>query len=181
MEGYGLPQYVNTQYPWDASEELQPGEMPEVFNPVADYVCSFRLPESFRGEEICISLQGVESGFALWLNGLYIGYSEDSFTPSDFRLTDALCEGENRLAVRVWKWTPGSWFEDQDFYRFSGIFRSVFLYTVPKAAISDLSLLPLLDEDLTDGELKISAYTRGSGRLRIRILLLFAENSYDIT
>ena len=106
MEGYDVPAYVNTQYPWDAQEELQPGEMPEVFNPVADYVCTFRLPEHFRGEEVCISLQGVESGFALWLNGVYIGYSEDSFTPSDFRLTDALCDGENRLAVRVWKYLP---------------------------------------------------------------------------
>ncbi len=170
MEGYDAPAYVNTQYPWDASEELRPGEMPEVFNPVADYVCSFRLPDRFRGEEVCISLQGVESGFALWLNGLYIGYSEDSFTPSDFRLTDALCEGENRLALRVWKWTPGSWFEDQDFYRFSGIFRSVFLYAVPKTAVTDLSLLPLLNGDFSVGELKISAYTRGSGRLRIRVL-----------
>ena len=170
MEGYDVPAYVNTQYPWDATEELQPGEMPEVFNPVADYVCSFRLPGSFRGEEVCISLQGVESGFALWLNGLYIGYSEDSFTPSDFCLTDALCEGENRLAIRVWKWTPGSWFEDQDFYRFSGIFRSVFLYTVPKAAVTDLSILPLLDESLSSGELSISAVTRGSGCLRIHVL-----------
>ena len=170
MEGYDVPAYVNTQYPWDASEELQPGEMPEFFNPVADYVCSFRLPDHFRREEVCISLEGVESGFALWLNGLYIGYSEDSFTPSDFRLTDALCEGENRLAVRVWKWTPGSWFEDQDFYRFSGIFRSVYLYMVPRTAITDLSVLPLLNEDFSRGDLKISATTRGSGKLRVRVL-----------
>ena len=169
MEGYDVPAYVNTQYPWDASEELQPGQMPEVFNPVADYVCSFRLPDSFRGEDVCISLQGVESGFALWLNGLYIGYSEDSFTPADFRLTDALCEGENRLAVRVWKWTPGSWFEDQDFYRFSGIFRSVFLYAVPRTAIIDLSVVPLLDDSLTKGTLHLSAHTQGGGTLRIRL------------
>ena len=169
MEGYDVPAYVNTQYPWDASEELQPGQMPEVFNPVADYVCSFRLPDSFRGEDVCISLQGVESGFALWLNGLYIGYSEDSFTPADFRLTDALCEGENRLAVRVWKWTPGSWFEDQDFYRFSGIFRSVFLYAVPRTAIIDLSVVPLLDDSFTKGTLHLSAHTQGGGTLRIRL------------
>ena len=169
MEGYDVPAYVNTQYPWDASEELQPGQMPEVFNPVADYVCSFRLPESFRGEDVCISLQGVESGFALWLNGLYIGYSEDSFTPADFRLTDALCEGENRLAIRVWKWTPGSWFEDQDFYRFSGIFRSVFLYVVPKTAILDLSVVPLLDDSFTSGTIHLSAHTQGGGSLRLSL------------
>ena len=134
MEGCDVPAYVNTQYPWDANEELQPGEMPTVFNPVADYVCELVLPERFHGNDVCISFQGVESGFALWLNGQYIGYSEDSFTPADFRLTDHLREGINRLCVRVWKWTPGSWFEDQDFYRFSGIFRSVFLYSVPETA-----------------------------------------------
>ena len=169
MEGYDVPAYINTQYPWDASEELNPGEMPSVFNPVADYVCTFRLPEHFRGEEVCISLQGVESGFALWLNGTYIGYSEDSFTPSDFRLTDALCEGENRLAVRVYKWTPGSWFEDQDFYRFSGIFRSVFLYLLPKTAVTDFSAVPELSRDFSAGALRFSAAVRGEGRLRLTL------------
>ena len=169
MEGYDVPAYVNTQYPWDASEELQPGEMPTVFNPVGDYVCTFTLPERFCGQEVCISLQGVESGFALWLNGSYIGYSEDSFTPSDFRLTDALCAGENRLAIRVYKWTPGSWFEDQDFFRFSGIFRSVFLYMLPEAAVTDLSVRPLLDESLQSGELQFSVATRGCGRLRLSL------------
>ena len=169
MEGYDVPAYVNTQYPWDANEELQPGEMPSWFNPVADYVCCFTLPEHFRGGDVCISLQGVESGFALWLNGTYIGYSEDSFTPSDFCLTDALCEGENRLAVRVYKWTPGSWFEDQDFYRFSGIFRSVFLYLIPQTAIKDLSVVPLLSDDFSEGILRFSALTCGSGSLRLRL------------
>ena len=83
MEGYDIPAYVNTQYPWDWQAELKPGEMPEVFNPVADYVLDFKLPERFSDEDVRISFQGVESGFALWLNGEYLGYSEDSFTPSD--------------------------------------------------------------------------------------------------
>ena len=169
MEGYDIPAYVNTQYPWDASEELEPGEMPSVFNPVADYVCTFTLPPHFQGGDVCISFQGVESGFAVWLNGAYIGYSEDSFTPADFRLTDYLCEGENRLAVRVWKWTPGSWFEDQDFYRFSGIFRSVFLYLIPEAAVTDLSLQPMLCEDFSSGTLRLTASSKGEGLLRLRL------------
>ena len=121
LEGHDLPAYVNTQYPWDAAEELQPGEMPEFFNPVADYVTEFELPEAMRGEELHILFEGVESGFACWLNGLYLGYSEDSFDPAEFDLSHALRDGRNKLAVRVFKWTPGSWFEDQDFYRFSGI------------------------------------------------------------
>ena len=169
MEGYDRPAYVNTQYPWDADEALEPGEMPSVFNPVADYVCCFTLPDAFRNGEVCISLQGVESGFSIWLNGCWLGYSEDSFAPADFRLTDALREGENRLAVRVWKWTPGSWFEDQDFYRFSGIFRSVYLYLVPDVAVTDLSVVPLLDDSFTQGELQVTAWTRGSGTLLLRL------------
>ena len=118
MEGWGHPAYNNYQYPWDGTEALCPGEVPTFFNPVMDYVTSFTLPESFAGEEVNISFQGVESGFAVWLNGVYIGYSEDTFSPSDFALTDALKEGENVLSVRVFRFTPGSWFEDQDFMRF---------------------------------------------------------------
>ncbi|MBO5544345.1 MAG: beta-galactosidase, partial [Oscillospiraceae bacterium] len=170
MEGYDVPAYVNTQYPWDASEALQPGQVPSVFNPVADYVCSFTLPPQFQGGDVRISFQGVESGFAVWLNGDYIGYSEDSFTPADFCLAGHLCEGENLLAVRVWKWTPGSWFEDQDFYRFSGIFRSVFLYLVPEAAVEDISLRPELSGDFSTGRLLVTACTKGSGQLRLRLL-----------
>ena len=170
MEGYDKPAYVNTQYPWDAQEELKPGQVPEVFNPVADYVTEFELPEAFRGEEVNISFQGVESGFALWLNGQYLGYSEDSFDPADFALTDALREGKNRLAVRVFKWTPGSWFEDQDFYRFSGIFRSVYLYALPRTAVRDLSVVPTLSEDFSEGRVEVCAKTRGEGHLHLSLL-----------
>ena len=170
MEGHDVPAYINTQYPWDALEELQPGEVPSVFNPVADYVTEFVLPERFRGEEVNISFQGVESGFALWLNGTYLGYSEDSFTPSDFALAGALSEGRNKLAVRVFKWTPGSWFEDQDFYRFSGIFRSVFLYALPKTAVTDLSIVPELSEDCVHGAVSLRARARGAGFLRVSLL-----------
>ena len=167
MEGWGHPAYLNYQYPWDGTEELKPGEIPQLFNPVMDYVTVFTLPERFRGEEVNISFQGVESGFALWLNGIYIGYSEDSFSPSDFPLTSALRDGENILSVRVFRFTPGSWFESQDFYRFSGIFRSVWLYTQPKTAVLDLSLVPVLSEDLKTGTLEVAAKTKGEGCLHL--------------
>ena len=170
MEGYDKPAYVNTQYPWDALEELRPGEVPSFFNPVADYVTEFTLPEGFRGHEIRISFQGVESGFAVWLNGTYLGYSEDSFTPADFAADGALREGRNRLAVRVFKWTPGSWFEDQDFYRFSGIFRSVFLSALPGTAVTDLSVIPTLSEDLSRGHVEVCAKTRGAGCLQLSLI-----------
>ena len=169
LEGHDVPAYVNTQYPWDAAEELQPGEMPEYFNPVADYVTVFELPESLADEELHVLFEGVESGFVCWLNGVYIGYSEDSFDPSEFDLSPALRPGRNKLAVRVFKWTPGSWFEDQDFYRFSGIFRSVWLCAVPRTAVLDLSVVPTLDESLRHGEIEVSALVRGSGALQLRL------------
>ena len=114
MEGYDRPQYVNVQYPWDGRQMLTPPEIPTEFNPVADYVKLFTLPSDFAGQKVHISFQGVESGFALWLNGEYVGYSENSFDPAEFDLSDKLIEGVNKLAVRVFKWTAGSWGEDQD-------------------------------------------------------------------
>ena len=140
LEGYGKPQYVNVQYPWDGHEVVEPGEIPTRFNPTASYVKYFTVPAQFVGKRVFVSFQGVESGFALWCNGSYVGYSEDSFTPSDFELTDVLKAGENKLAVQVYKWTSGSWCEDQDFFRFSGIFRSVYLYAIPDTHVSDIRI-----------------------------------------
>ena len=114
MEGYDVPQYANVQYPWDGREEIMPGEVPERFNPVASYVKYFEVPEAFDRERLYISFQGAESGIALWLNGHFVGYSEDSFTPSEFFLSPYLREGTNKLAAQVFKWTAGSWCEDQD-------------------------------------------------------------------
>ena len=148
MEGYDAPQYANTQYPWDGREEIVPGEVPEHFNPVASYVKYFEVPEHFDRERVYISFQGAESGMALWLNGQFVGYSEDSFTPAEFFLSPWLAEGKNKLAVQVFKWTSGSWCEDQDFFRFSGLFREVYLYTTPKIHVRDLKV----ETDLSGGE-----------------------------
>lgn len=93
MEGYDVPIYTNTTYPWEADESIKPGEVPEIFNPVASYVKYFTIPENMKNKRVCISFQGVESGFALWLNGHYVGYSEDTFDPSDFELTDYIVGG----------------------------------------------------------------------------------------
>ena len=127
--------------------------VPTDFNPVASYVKYFTLPEGFVKNGLYISFQGVESGFALWLNGSYVGYSEDSFTPSEFDLTPYVKEGENKLALKVFKWTSSSWCEDQDFYRFSGIFRSVYLYTMPKVHVYDLKVQPVVAESLESADL----------------------------
>lgn len=153
MEGYDIPQYANIQYPWDGREDVWRDAVPTDFNPVASYVKYFTLPEGFIKNGLYISFQGVESGFALWINGSYVGYSEDSFTPSEFDLTSYVKEGENKLAVKVFKWTSSSWCEDQDFYRFSGIFRSVYLYTMPKVHVYDLKVQPVVEESLENAKL----------------------------
>ncbi len=155
LEGYDMPQYVNIQYPWEGHEQIRSGQIPEEFNPTASYVRYFTVPPAMRGHRIFVSFQGAESGLALWLNGVFLGYSEDSFTPSEFELTDQIREGENKLAVQVFKWTSASWCEDQDFFRFSGLFRSVYLYTVPALHVRDLRVRALPDETLTKAELSL--------------------------
>jgi beta-galactosidase len=90
MEGYGVPQYCNIQYPWDGYEALEPGELPKDFNPVMSYIKRFYLPESFAGKRVFVSFQGAESCVAVWLNGHYVGFTSDSFTPHDFELTPYL-------------------------------------------------------------------------------------------
>lgn len=100
MEGYDAPQYANVQYPWEGHEDIHPGEIPEHFNPVASYVKYFTVPEQMKGKRLFISFQGAESGIALWLNGQFVGYSEDSFTPSEFELTDYVKEGKISWQLR---------------------------------------------------------------------------------
>ncbi|MCL2425134.1 MAG: DUF4981 domain-containing protein [Oscillospiraceae bacterium] len=156
MQGYDAPQYVNVQWPWDGLNDIEPGEIPEDFNPTASYVNYFTVPSQMCGEDLFISFQGVESGFALWLNGQYVGYALDGFTPSEFELTPYLVDGENKLAVQVFKFTGGSWIEDQHFFRFSGIFRDVFLYSTPKVHVRDLKVETQLEDDFSNATLCFS-------------------------
>ena len=169
MEGYDAPQYANVQYPWEGHEDIHPSEIPEHFNPVASYVKYFEVPEEMQGKRLFISFQGAESGIALWLNGQFVGYSEDSFTPSEFELTEYVKEGENKLAAQVFKWTASSWCEDQDFYRFSGIYRDVYLYTVPEVHVYDLQIRAIPDETLSTAALEIGTDTWGKGTVKITL------------
>ena len=169
MEGYDAPQYANVQYPWEGREEIQPGEIPERFNPTASYVKYFEVPEQMKGKRLFVSFQGAESGIALWLNGHFVGYSEDSFTPSEFELTEYIKEGENKLAAQVFKWTASSWCEDQDFFRFSGIYRDVYLYTVPEVHVYDLQIRAIPDETLSAAALEIRTNTWSKGTVKITL------------
>ncbi len=164
LQGHGAPQYVNIQYPWDGAEALRPGDTPTRYNPVSTYVRSFTLPERFRGRRVYLSFQGAESALAVWLNGTYIGFGEDAFTPSEFEVTDALTEGENKLAVQVFRYTCASWCEDQDFFRFSGLFRDVLLYAIPRVHVFDLDLRQSVEADLSCAALRVTPAATAPGR-----------------
>lgn len=153
-QGHDRSQYINTMYPWDGQEELRPPAVSESYNPTASYVREFELDENLKRKRVFLSFQGVETAFYVWMNGEFVGYSEDSFTPAEFEVTDYLQEGTNKLAVEVYKRSSASWLEDQDFFRFSGIFRDVYLYAVPPCHIRDLFIKAGLDDSYKRGILE---------------------------
>lgn len=155
LQGFGTPQYVNTQYPWDGKEELRPPQVP-ASNPVANYAKDFEITDVIRKQKhIYISFQGVQTAMYVWLNGKFIGYSEDSFTPSEFEITDAIQEGTNRLVVQVFKFASSSWIEDQDMWRLSGIFRDVYIYGKPDFSVKDLFAKATLNYKANKGHLEL--------------------------
>ncbi|MBU3215132.1 DUF4981 domain-containing protein [Clostridium estertheticum] len=161
LQGYDKLQYINTMYPWDGHSELLPPEVSKEYNPVGSYVKYFDIDENIKGGPVYISFQGVENAFYLWLNGEFIGYSEDSFTPAEFDLTNYIKDGENKLAVEVYKRSTGSWLEDQDFWRFSGIFRDVYLYSIPETHIQDLFVKTDLDKSYKNAVLNLDLKIKG--------------------
>lgn len=158
LEGYDYPQYTNIIYPWTHHEpELKPPFAPTVYNPVGAYVRSFTVPDSWKGQPVFLSFQGVESAFYVWVNGELVGYSEDTYTPADFDITPYLREGENKLAVEVYRWCDASWLEDQDFWRLSGIIRDVYLYTAPEVRLYDFFVNTDFDDDYRHAGLRLRA------------------------
>ncbi len=138
-QGYGFPAYINDEYPWNASENLNHGEIPKNESPVGSYVTTFSLKKELIGKRVFISFQGVQTAYRLFVNGKYVSYSEDSFTPSESEITEYLVEGENTLAVEVYKYASGTWLECQDMFRMFGIFRDVYLFAIPKAHMWDIA------------------------------------------
>lgn len=155
LAGYDKCQYINTMYPWDGHSELRPPQIDESYNPCGCYVRSFVVPERLKNKPLTISFQGVETAFYLWCNGQFAGYSEDSFTPAEFDLSEFIKADENRLAVLVCKRSTGSWLEDQDMWRFSGIFRSVYLYAKPRVHLYDLFVQASLNETFDKAEITL--------------------------
>ena len=149
--GYDKHIYANVQYPWEKIQEPTPPEAPTEYNPVGCYIKKFTLPESFKKDRVVICFEGVESAYYLYINGERIAYSEGTFRESRFDLTDYLKEGENTLAVEVYRWCTGSWMEDQDFFRLSGIFRPVYIYSTNKQYIADFKVVSKPDSPLYKG------------------------------
>lgn len=148
MLGYDYPIYSNVQYPWEKIQEPTPPEAPTDYNPVGCYIKKFTLPQNFKKERVVIAFEGVESAYYLYVNGTKCAYSEGTFRHSEFDITDLLKEGENTLAVEVYRWCTGSWLEDQDFFRLSGIFRPVYIYTTGRQYIEDFTVRA--EPDITD-------------------------------
>lgn len=157
MQGYGIPQYVNIMYPWDGVCDVQAPNVPMDVNPVGGYVKDVIIDDKLKGNRIYISFQGVETAFYLYVNDEFVGYSEDSFTPSEFEITEYVVEGKNRIGVEVYQRSSASWLEDQDFWRFSGIFRDVYLYATPNLHIGDIFVHTDLDENYADAVLSMDA------------------------
>ncbi|GMK40456.1 beta-galactosidase [Paenibacillus sp. CCS19] len=187
FQGFDYPQYTNVRYPWAEREpDLKPPFAPTVYNPVGSYIRTFTVPTAWAGQPVYISFQGVEAAFYVWLNGELVGYSEDTFTPAEFDLTPYLIEGENKLAVEVYRWCDASWLEDQDFWRLSGIFRDVYLYSTPQLHVADFFVRTQLDADYADANLELDVrveryWEHAGGDFKLEAQLYDAAGSTVLT
>ncbi|MEC8324173.1 MAG: sugar-binding domain-containing protein, partial [Bacteroidota bacterium] len=135
LEGYGVPIYTNIPYPFSFNKTPNPPDIPDGYNPVGSYKRNFSIPESWRDQKITIYFGAVKSAFFIWVNGERVGYSQGSKLPAEFDITKHIIVGENSIALEVYRWSDGSYLEDQDFWRLSGIERDVYIYATPKTFI----------------------------------------------
>jgi len=155
MQGYGYPIYTNIPYPFGPPT---PPLVPDSYNPVGSYRTTFDVPAGWKNRRVLLNFDGVESAFYLWINGQEVGFSKDSRTPAEFDITPFLsAKGHNVLAVQVYRWSDGSYLEDQDKWRMSGIFRDVFLWSTGDTHIRDFTIVTDLDDKYADAELRVRA------------------------
>lgn len=183
MAGYDKIHYINTMYPWEGHFFRRPAYSMEgvkwegmfseaSYNPVGSYLKVFDLEEGLVGKRVTMCFEGVEQAMYLWLNGVFIGYAEDSFTPAEFDLTPYIKEKGNILAVEVHKRSTAAFLEDQDFFRFFGIFRNVTLYAKPKLHVEDLWAKPVMDKEQAGSlalDFRVSMPEDGGGRAEIAL------------
>ncbi len=154
MHGYGTPIYTNIEYPFEKNPPKIAGKNG---NPVGSYLHPFNVPEQWKDRQVFIHFDGVQSAFYLWINGKKVGYSQCSRTPAAFNITPYLKAGKNRLAAKVFRWSDGSYLEDQDGWRLSGIFRDVYLYAAPQLHIHDFFAYADLDKQYRNAKLTVQA------------------------
>lgn len=184
LQGYGIPIYTNIKYP----ESLGTFRFPRIsreYNPVGSYRHTFAVPASWKGRRIFICFGAVKSAFYIWINGEKVGYSQGSMVPHEFDITGFVNDGENFLAVEVYRWSDGSYLEDQDMWRMSGIFREVFIWSAPQVHIRDYFARCLLDDTYTSGIIDIDCEIKGyddapSGEVEIKAEL-FDEKGRRLT
>jgi beta-galactosidase len=157
--GYGMPHYLNSDYVF----EKNPPYIQNDYNPVGSYRTEFEIPEDWQERQVFIHFDGVESAFYLWVNGEKVGYSQGSRTPAEFNITPFLEQGKNILAAEVYRWSDGSYLECQDFWRLSGIFRNVYLFSTPNVHVRDFEVTCDLDENYQDATLFVNARVRNFG------------------
>ena len=167
LNGYGDPIYVNVGYAWRSQFKNNPPQVPTENNHVGSYRKEIILPADWKGKEIFAHFGSVTSNMYLWVNGRYVGYSEDSKLEAEFNLTNYLKPGKNVIAFQVFRWCDGSYLEDQDFFRYSGVGRDCYLYARDKKYIQDIRLTPDLDSQYKDGTLNIAVDLKGSGTVAL--------------
>jgi len=174
VEGYGIPIYTNTEYPFNTTNP-NPPDIPDGDNPVGSYKRTFDLPVDWNGQEIIIHLGAVKSAFYIWINGEKVGYSQGSKLPAEFNVTQFVKPGANNIALEVYRWSDGSYLECQDFWRISGIERDVYLYARPKVYIADFFAKSGLMNEYKDGTFNLDITVNNvlskkqKGRIKIDI------------
>ena len=164
MNGYGDPEYVNNGFAWRGHFENNPPQVPVKDNHVGSYRRVINVPASWQGRQVIAHFGSVTSNMYLWVNGRFVGYSEDSKVAAEFDITDYLKPGDNLIAFQVFRWCDGSYLEDQDFYRLSGVARDCYLYSRDKQVqLADVRVTPDLVNNYTDGTLSIDGTLKGKG------------------
>ena len=170
LNGYGDPIYVNVGYPWRSQYKNNPPYVPTVNNHVGTYRKELELPADWKGRQIMAHFGSVTSNMYLWVNGKFVGYSEDSKLEAEFDLTKYLRPGKNIIAFQVFRWCDGTYLEDQDFFRYSGVGRDCYLYTRTANHIEDIRITPDLDAQYKDGTLQIDIQMKGKGTVDLKLL-----------
>ena len=192
LAGYDKIRYINTMYPWEGKNYRRgayslenagdgAGMFSEAeYNPVGSYITRFDLDENLRGKRISICFEGVEQAMYVWLNGEFVGYAEDSFTPSEFDLTPYIKETGNVLAVEVHKMSTAAFLEDQDFFRFFGIFRNVTLKAKPDTHVEDLWIQPVLNHDNVSGKLSVDVKVSDTSNANFQVKVVVKDQNQEV-